>query len=198
VTAFIQECHIALGHVLCGAIDAALFGADGAAAEAAPRGVTDLETLLAHREAWRAAGRTVVWTNGVFDLLHVGHVRNLQAAARLGDVLVVGLNSDASVRRLKGPERPFVPAEERAETLAALGAVDAVVVFDEDTPEAALARLRPDVHVKGDDYRPPHGKPIPEAALVEAYGGRIAFLPMVPGRSTSALADGIRGHEQNA
>ncbi len=168
------------------------------ARRAAPRespaaaGNVSRDVLLERREAWRAAGQTVVWTNGVFDLLHVGHVRNLQAAARLGDVLVVGLNSDASVRRLKGSERPFLPAAERAELLAALRGVAAVVVFDEDTPEAALARLRPDVHVKGADYRPPHGKPIPEAATVEAYGGRIAFLPLVPGRSTSALADSIR------
>jgi phosphoheptose isomerase len=198
VTAFIQECHIALGHALCGAVEAALFGVEGEPNEEAPQGVVDLETLLAYREAWRAQGRTVVWTNGVFDLLHVGHVRNLEAAARLGDVLVVGVNSDASVRRLKGPERPFVPAGERAETLAALAAVACVVVFDEDTPEAVLARLRPDVHAKGDDYRPPHGKPIPEAATVEAYGGRIAFLPLVPGRSTTTLADDIRGHERVA
>jgi phosphoheptose isomerase len=198
VTAFIQECHIALGHALCGAVEAALFGANEEPDEAAPQGVVDLETLLACREAWRARGRTVVWTNGCFDLLHVGHVRNLEAAARLGDVLVVGVNSDASVRRLKGPARPFVPAGERAETLAALGAVAAVVVFDEDTPEAVLARLRPDVHVKGEDYRPPHGKPIPEAEVVAAYGGRIAFLPLVPGRSTTALVGDIRSHERDA
>jgi rfaE bifunctional protein nucleotidyltransferase chain/domain len=160
----------------------------------APAGVVDLDTLLAQREDWRAAGLTVVWTNGSFDLLHVGHVRNLQGAAALGDVLIVGVNSDASVRRLKGEERPFLPAEERAEMLAALKGVDYVVVFDEDTPEQTLARLQPDVHVKGEDYLPPHGKPIPEAATVEAYGGRIAFLPMVPGRSTTTLAGDIRRH----
>jgi phosphoheptose isomerase len=194
-TAFIQECHIALGHVLCGAVEAALFGPteERDADEDAAGNVVDLETLLALRERWHTEGRTVVWTNGCFDLLHVGHIRNLQAAARLGDVLVVGINSDASVRRLKGSERPFVPAGERAETLAALDAVDAVLVFDEDTPEAVLARLRPDVHAKGEDYRPPHGKPIPEATTVEAYGGRIAFLPLVPGRSTTTLVGEIRG-----
>ena len=161
-------------------------------------GVVDLDVLLARREAWRAQGRTVVWTNGVFDLMHVGHVRNLRAAAGLGDVLVVGVNSDASVRRLKGPERPYIPADERAEMLAALSGVDAVVIFDEDTPEAILARVRPDVHVKGEDYRPPNGKPIPEAEIVEGYGGRIAYLPIVPGRSTTSLVGDIRGDGKRA
>jgi rfaE bifunctional protein nucleotidyltransferase chain/domain len=151
-----------------------------------------MASLVALRATWRQQGLSVVWTNGVFDLLHVGHVRNLEAAAGLGDVLVVGINSDASVRRLKGPERPFNPAEERAEMLAAFRFVDYVVIFDEDTPEAALHRLQPDVHVKGEDYRPPHGKPIPEAPIVESYGGRIAFIPLVPGRSTSDLAGQIR------
>jgi rfaE bifunctional protein nucleotidyltransferase chain/domain len=130
----------------------------------------------------------VVWTNGCFDLLHVGHVRSLQAARAFGDILVVGLNSDDSVRRLKGPNRPIVPALERAEVLAALECVAHVIVFDELTPEAALARLEPDVHCKGADYAPPHGKPIPEAGVVQAYGGRIEFLPLVPDVSTSELA----------
>jgi rfaE bifunctional protein nucleotidyltransferase chain/domain len=154
--------------------------------------IVDLDTLLSRRNAWRDQGLVVVWTNGAFDLLHVGHVRNLNGAAALGDVLIVGVNSDESVRRLKGPKRPFIPADERVEMLAALRVVDYAMLFDEDTPEAVLERLRPDVHVKGEDYRPPHGKPIPEAATVEAYGGRIAFLPMVPGRSTTALAGDIR------
>jgi rfaE bifunctional protein nucleotidyltransferase chain/domain len=135
----------------------------------------------------------VVWTNGCFDLLHVGHIRFLQAARELGDRLVVGLNSDDSVRRLKGPRRPLVPADERAEVLAALESVDRVIVFDEDTPEAAIERLRPDVHCKGTDYAPPHGKPIPEAAVVEAYGGRVQFVPLVPGTSTSEIVRKIRG-----
>jgi rfaE bifunctional protein nucleotidyltransferase chain/domain len=147
--------------------------------------------LLAWRERARHDGRTVVWTNGCFDLLHVGHVRNLQAARALGDALVVGVNDDASVRRLKGPQRPILPAEQRAELLAALECVDAVVLFPEDTPAAALERLRPDIHCKGADYAPPHGKPIPEAAVVAAYGGRIAFLPLVPGLSTSDLVQRI-------
>ena len=119
-------------------------------------------------------------------------MRNLQAARALGDVLLVGVNSDASVRRLKGPGRPIVPDLERAEVLAALECVDHVLIFDEPTPEAVLARLQPDVHVKGADYAPPHGKPIPEATLVEAYGGRIAFLPLLPSHSTSDLVRHIR------
>ena len=155
--------------------------------------VTDWPRLLADRERHRAAGEVVVWTNGCFDLIHVGHVRNLQACRGFGDVLVVGVNSDESVRRLKGPSRPIVPAAERAEILAALACVDHVVIFDEATPEACLARLRPDIHCKGADYAPPHGKPIPEAKLVEAYGGRIAFLPLVPGHSTTDLEAKLRG-----
>jgi rfaE bifunctional protein nucleotidyltransferase chain/domain len=160
--------------------------------EATYRKVVDWPGLLAVRQRCRAEGRTVVWTNGCFDLLHLGHVRNLQAARSQGDVLVVGINSDASVRGLKGPDRPIIPAEERAEIIAALECVDYVIVFDEGTPEAALARLRPDVHCKGADYAPPHGKPIPEAAVVAAYGGRIAFLPLLPSLSTTDLVRRIR------
>jgi rfaE bifunctional protein nucleotidyltransferase chain/domain len=143
--------------------------------------------LVQWRDCARREGRAVVWTNGCFDLVHVGHVRNLQAARGLGDALVVGVNDDASVRRLKGPRRPVLPAEERAELLAALACVDAVVLFGEDTPSESLARLQPDIHCKGADYAPPSGKPIPEAAVVAAYGGRIEYLPLVPGISTSEL-----------
>jgi rfaE bifunctional protein nucleotidyltransferase chain/domain len=103
-------------------------------------------------------------------------------------VLVVGLNGDDSVRRLKGPTRPLVPEAERAEVLAALACVDAVVIFHELTPETMLARVRPDIHTKGGDYAPPHGKPVPEKALVESYGGRVAFLSLSPGVSTTELA----------
>jgi rfaE bifunctional protein nucleotidyltransferase chain/domain len=149
--------------------------------------VADLDELLALRARWRAEGKTVVWTNGCFDLLHVGHVRGLQEARSLGDVLVVGVNSDASVRRLKGAGRPIVPAAERAELLAALACVDRVLVFGEDTPSAVLGRLRPDVHCKGEDYAPPSTRPIPEAEVVHAYGGSIAFLKFTPGASTTDL-----------
>lgn len=137
------------------------------------------------REHWRQQGKVVVWTNGCFDLLHVGHLRSLQVARSRGDVLVVGVNSDASVAWLKGPGRPIFPAAERVELLSGLACVDHVIVFEETTPETALSRLRPDVHCKGADYAPPHGKPIPEARVVEAYGGRVEFLPLLPGLSTS-------------
>lgn len=145
------------------------------------------DELMDARGRCRSAGKTVVWTNGCFDLLHLGHVRNLEAARSLGGVLVVGVNSDASVRQLKGSGRPIVPQAERAQVIAALACVDYVVVFDELTPEAALARLQPDVHCKGADYAPPGGKPIPEARIVAGYGGRIEFLPLVPGLSTTDL-----------
>jgi rfaE bifunctional protein nucleotidyltransferase chain/domain len=100
---------------------------------------------------------------------------------------VVGINGDESVRRLKGEGRPVVPAHQRAEILAAFGCVDCVVLFDEDTPESAIARLRPDIHCKGQDYAPPHGKPVPEATVVESYGGRIVYLPLFDTHSTSSL-----------
>ena len=150
----------------------------------------DWNTLLALRKRWQTEGEIVVWTNGCFDLLHVGHIRNLQAARQLGDLLVVGLNSDDSVRRIKGPARPIVPERERAEMLAALACVDYVVIFNESTPETSLARLKPDIHCKGADYAPPNGKPIPEAPLVESYGGRIAFIPLIQGTSTTDLVRG--------
>lgn len=151
------------------------------------------EALLALRDDWRRAGRKVVWTNGCFDVLHVGHIRNLQTAAALGDALVVGLNSDASVRRLKGPTRPVVPQDERAELLAALGCVDAVCIFDTDSPAALLARLQPEIFCKGAQFEPPHGPVPPEAPTILAYGGEIRYLPMVPDRSTTGLLDRILG-----
>jgi rfaE bifunctional protein nucleotidyltransferase chain/domain len=154
--------------------------------------IVDFPVLLALREVYRQAGRTVVWTNGCFDLLHAGHVRSLQAARRLGDVLIVGLNSDASVRRLKGSGRPILPEQDRAEVLAALECVAHVLVFDDLLPTATLELLRPEVHCKGADYAPPHGKPIPERAAVEAYGGRVEFLPLVPGLSTTELIQRVR------
>ena len=131
----------------------------------------------------RLAGQTVVFTNGCFDLLHPGHVRLLREAADLGDFLVVGLNSDASVRRLKGPSRPINPAEARAEVLSALEAVDAVTIFDEDTPLELITAIRPDVLVKGGDYRPDEVVGRPE---VEAAGGRLVLIPLVEGHSTTA------------
>jgi phosphoheptose isomerase len=186
-TARIQECHIAIGHLLCAAVDAAFTTAVAApqAAGDGPAKLYTLEALVAWREAQRARKHTVVSTNGVFDVLHVGHLASLRGARQFGDVLVVGVNSDAAVRAHKGPERPIYPCAERVELLAALDVVDAILVFDEPTPERVLAALRPDVHAKGADYAPPHGKPIPERAVVEAYGGRIELIPLVPGRSST-------------
>jgi len=157
-----------------------------------PSKVVDWETLITLRICWKQQRRVVVWTNGCFDLLHVGHIRNLQTARQLGDLLVVGLNSDESVRRIKGPTRPIMPEQERAEMLAALQCVDYVVVFNENTPETSLTRLQPDIHCKGADYAPPHGKPIPEAVIVESYGGKIAYIPLIPGTSTTDLIQRIQ------
>ncbi len=121
----------------------------------------------------RAEGRRIVLANGCFDLLHVGHVRYLTAARALGDVLFVAINSDAAVRRLKGPGRPLMPAAERVEVLGALRPVDHVVVFDEDTADRLIALLRPDIHAKGTDYTEAS---VPEAASVRAVGGRVAIV----------------------
>jgi rfaE bifunctional protein nucleotidyltransferase chain/domain/rfaE bifunctional protein kinase chain/domain len=135
--------------------------------------------------ATRAAGGTVVATGGCFDLLHAGHVRTLQSARDLGDCLIVCLNADASVRRLKGPERPIIAAADRVDLLLALACVDAVLVFEEDTPVDALRRLTPDLWVKGGDYRDAE---IPEAAVLAEWGGRAVAVPHHPARSSSALA----------
>jgi len=132
----------------------------------------------------------VVFTNGVFDLLHAGHVALLEAARAAGDALVVGVNSDVSVRRLgKGPDRPLVAGAERARVLAALAAVDCVVLFDEDTPLALIQRLHPDVLVKGADYAP---EAIVGAAEVEGWGGRVVRVPLVEGKSTTDLVRKLR------
>ena len=144
--------------------------------------ILDRKHLLAEVHRRRLAGQTVVFTNGCFDLLHPGHVRLLREAANLGDFLVVGLNSDASVRRLKGPSRPINPAEARAEVLSALEAVDAVTIFDEDTPLELITAIRPDVLVKGGDYRPDQ---VVGRAEVEEAGGRLVLIPLAEGHSTT-------------
>ena len=139
-------------------------------------------------EGWRAAGETLVFTNGVFDLLHRGHVEYLEEAATLGDRLVVGVNADASVQRLKGPTRPLVPGEERAELVGALACVDAVVLFDEDTPERLIRAVEPDVLVKGGDWAVER---IVGRELVEARGGRVLSIPLREGASTTGLVERI-------
>jgi rfaE bifunctional protein nucleotidyltransferase chain/domain len=158
----------------------------------------DLDSLVAVRERYRREGKTVVWTNGCFDLLHPGHVSSLQAAREKGNVLVVGLNGDASVRSNKGPGRPILAQHERAATLAALECVDHVLMFDDATPERVLVAVKPDVHCKGAEYAPPHGRPVPEAATVLKYGGRIEYLPLVPGVSTTDIVARIAGRRAAA
>ncbi|MFG3599794.1 D-glycero-beta-D-manno-heptose 1-phosphate adenylyltransferase [Micromonospora chersina] len=140
----------------------------------------------------RADGGRVVATGGCFDILHAGHLATLQAARRLGDCLVVCLNSDRSVRVLKGPERPVHPEQDRARLLAALDCVDAVVVFDEPTPHQVLARLRPDVWVKGGDYAGDGAPELPEAELVRRWGGRVVTVPFLAGRSTTGTISAAR------
>ena len=142
--------------------------------------------------AWRESlrGRKLVFTNGVFDLLHPGHIDVLLGARREGDALVVGLNSDASVRRLKGESRPIRTEGERAIVLAALGMVDAVVLFDQDTPLQLLETLAPDVLVKGGDYSE---ETIVGADTVKRAGGRVVVIPLTPGQSTTAIVEKLRG-----
>ena len=132
----------------------------------------DLDAAVRLAGQWRREGKRLVLANGCFDLLHVGHVRYLEGARRLGDVLLVGLNSDRSVARLKGPGRPIMTAEERAELVGSLAAVDGVVIFDEDTADALVRALRPSVHAKGTDYT---AESVPEGAAVREAGGRVAI-----------------------
>ena len=135
-------------------------------------------------------GRTLVFTNGVFDLLHAGHVTYLEQARALGDLLVVALNTDESVRRLgKGPERPLNALADRARVMGALRCVDFVVSFGEDDPTAILSQIRPDIHVKGGDYDP---ETMPETPTVRAYGGQVVILPLLAGRSTTRLVQAMR------
>jgi rfaE bifunctional protein nucleotidyltransferase chain/domain len=151
--------------------------------------VLGLDALREAVEQGRLA-RPLVFTNGVFDILHRGHVSYLDEAAQLGASLIVGVNTDASVRRLnKGPERPINPEQDRAALLAALACVDAVVLFDEDTPEALIAALRPDLIVKGGDYEM---EALPETALVRSWGGDAVAIPFEFQRSTTALVKKLR------
>ena len=148
--------------------------------------VLSLKELADWRRDEKAAGRRLVATNGCFDLLHVGHIRFLQEARALGDSLVVGLNGDASVRELKGPGRPVNPEADRAEVLAALGCVDAVVVFSEKRATRFLEATQPDVYVKGGDYRP-EDLDADEQTAVRKSGGQVKVLKLTPGKSTSAV-----------
>ena len=152
--------------------------------------ILSVEKMLAERERLRAAGERLVFTNGVFDLLHVGHVRYLSEARALGDALVVAINSDRTVRELKGPDRPVFDQNERAEILAALRVVNYVVVFDNVSPRSLISQLLPDVLVKGGDYQLDeiHGR-----EEVEAAGGKVISLPFVDGASTTSLIARMKG-----
>ncbi len=141
----------------------------------------------------RKGGRRIVFTNGCFDILHAGHVRYLAKARSFGDCLVLGLNSDASVRRLKGPARPINREEDRAEVVGALDSVDYVVLFEEPTAEALIAKVKPEVYVKGGDYTL---DTLPEAKIVQSYGGRVEFVAMVEGRSTTSVIEKIRREKE--
>ncbi|MBW4042954.1 MAG: bifunctional heptose 7-phosphate kinase/heptose 1-phosphate adenyltransferase [Acidobacteria bacterium] len=196
---FASALAVALGHgrelgdaVQAAVLETGRFLSDGGVAtltDVTPPAVTSREhDALAVVERVRAAGGTVVATGGVFDLIHAGHARTLSAARALGDCLIVLLNSDESVQRLKGPERPLMSADDRVDLLLALEVVDGVIVFGEDTPSDAIRRVRPDLWVKGGDYA---AADLPEAAVLGEWGGRAVTVPFFPGRSTTRLAEAI-------
>lgn len=151
--------------------------------------ILTLEQAAEKRRTLRAEGKRLVFTNGHFDLLHVGHLDYLEKARALGDALFVGLNGDPSSARLKGSGRPLVPAVERARLVAALMPVNGVIIFEQDTADSLIATLQPDIFVKGGDYR---DKPLPERPTVEAYGGQIVLIDYLPNHSTSALIERIK------
>jgi len=148
----------------------------------------DLESAIAEL---KKAGKKVITTNGCFDILHVGHVRYLKQAKALGDVLVVGVNTDASVRKLKGDSRPINPQDDRAEVLAALENVDFVSLFDEDTPVEFIKAVKPDMHVKGGDYKVSE---LAETPVVQALGGQMKIIPLVQGKSTTSIVNKMRSN----
>ncbi|WP_177160347.1 D-glycero-beta-D-manno-heptose 1-phosphate adenylyltransferase [uncultured Fusobacterium sp.] len=141
-------------------------------------------------EILKSQNKKVVFTNGCFDILHVGHLRYLNEAKKQGDVLIIGVNSDASVKRLKGESRPINNQFDRAEMLSGLKAVDYTVIFEEDTPEELIATLKPSIHVKGGDYKK---EDLPETKIVESYGGEVRILSFVEGKSTTNIVKKIQG-----
>jgi D-glycero-beta-D-manno-heptose 1-phosphate adenylyltransferase len=145
------------------------------------------DELIARRSEWKREGKSVVFTNGCYDLLHPGHVRRLEQARSLGDALILALNTDSSVQRMKGPSRPLMPQQQRAELAAALEAVDAVALFDEDTPRELIAAVLPDVLVKGADWN--HF--VAGREEVEAAGGKVVNLPLEPGFSTTKMVEDL-------
>lgn len=159
--------------------------------------IIDRAALTALVQKRQQQGERAVFTNGHFDLLHLGHVRYLQEARALGDFLIIGLNDDAGTRRLKGPGRPLVPQQERAELLAALAFVDYVTIFSEPTAGPLVAQVQPAIYVKGGDYAQPHSQQpdldrLSEARVVESYGGTVRLIPYLPGHSTTALIESIK------
>jgi D-beta-D-heptose 7-phosphate kinase/D-beta-D-heptose 1-phosphate adenosyltransferase len=150
--------------------------------------VLSKESLKPKLDALRREGKKIVFTNGCFDILHVGHVRYLQEARKLGDILVLGLNSDTSVRTLKGEKRPLVPQDERADVLAAIEVIDFVTIFDEETPFELIGYLRPDLLVKGGDWAEDQ---IVGGDIVKTWGGRVVVAPLIPGRSTTNVVEKI-------
>lgn len=158
------------------------------------RGALGRDEVTRYAESLRASGRRVVFTNGVFDLLHPGHVRYLQQARRLGDALIVGVNADSSVRRNKGPHRPITPDVERAEVLASLECVDGAVIFDEDTPADIIRAVQPDILVKGADWP---ADQIVGRDTVEARGGRVVLVPVEQGYSTTGIVETIRRFQRD-
>jgi rfaE bifunctional protein nucleotidyltransferase chain/domain len=145
------------------------------------------DELISIRQEWKREGRKVVFTNGCYDILHPGHIRLLESARSLGDILILALNTDASVQRLKGPTRPLIPENERAELAAALQAVDAVTFFDEDTPRELIAAILPDILIKGADW----AHFIAGREEVEAAGGQVLALPLEPGYSTTGILEEV-------
>ena len=147
--------------------------------------IIDREKIANVVEELRAKGKKIVFTNGCFDIIHLGHIRYLREAKSKGDVLIIGLNSDESVRKIKGEKRPIMEQEERAEILASLEMVDFVVIFDETAPDELIKLIRPDVHIKGGDYQSPDE--LPEAELVRSLGGEVIIAGGVEGKSTSNI-----------
>lgn len=154
--------------------------------------VVELNELLNIVSGLKKQNKAIVTTNGCFDIIHAGHVRYLQQARELGDALIVCLNSDASVQRLKGPTRPLNHQDDRAEVLSALCSVDYVVIFEEDTPVDTLAKIKPDIHVKGGDYSE---ETLPETKVIKDGGGKVRFIPFVEGRSTTNIINKIAERE---
>lgn len=160
-----------------------------------PHKIHTLESLQKQVHAWRVSGQSIAFTNGVFDILHEGHIFSLSQAAAEADRLIVAINSDASVKRLKGPERPINPAPSRALLMAALVMVDAVLIFEEDTPLQVVQQLLPDVMVKGGDYQPHQ---VVGGAEVIARGGRVVINPLIAGLSTTGIIEAIQKQEKPA